>query len=69
MTTGVVFDCGDGVTTAAAIYEGYSITNATQRMDLAGRDVTQHLMLLLRRAGHPLHTSAEFEIVKDIKEK
>jgi len=69
MTTGVVFDCGDGVTTASAIYEGYSISNATQRMDLGGRDVTQHLMQLLRRAGHALHTSAEFEIVKDIKEK
>jgi actin-related protein len=69
MTTGVVLDCGDGVTTASAIYEGYSIANATQRMDLGGRDVTQHLMQLLRRAGYPLHTSAEFEIVRQIKEK
>lgn len=28
-----------------------------------------HLMQLLRRAGYALHTSAEFEIVKAIKEK
>ena len=69
MTTGVVLDCGDGVTTTSAIYEGYSIANATQRMDLGGRDVTAHLMQLLRRAGYSLHTSAEFEIVRQIKEK
>jgi centractin len=42
--TGVVLDVGDGVSSASAIYEGYSITNATQRVDLGGRDVTQHLM-------------------------
>lgn len=29
LTTGVVLDCGDGVTTASAVYEGYSIANAT----------------------------------------
>ena len=29
MTTGVVLDVGDGVSSAAAIYEGYSIRNAT----------------------------------------
>jgi len=27
--TGVVLDVGDGVSSASAIYEGYSITNAT----------------------------------------
>ena len=69
MTTGVVLDCGDGVCHASAIYEGYSITNATQRMDLGGRDVTAHLMQLLRRAGHAFHTTAEFEIVRQMKEK
>jgi len=69
MMTGVVLDVGDGVSSASAIYEGYSIRNATQRIDLGGRDVTQHLMQLLRRAGHSFHTTAEFEIVKGIKEK
>ena len=33
------------------------------------RDVTEHLMLLLRRAGYLFHTSAEFEIVRRIKEQ
>jgi len=69
MTTGVVLDVGDGVSSVSAIYEGYSIRNATQRMDLGGRDVTMHLMQLLRRAGYSFHTTAEMEIVKSIKER
>jgi len=69
MMTGVVLDVGDGVSSASAIYEGYSIRNATQRIDLGGRDVTQHLMQLLRRTGYSFHTSAEFEIVRAIKEQ
>jgi len=32
-------------------------------------DVTDHLQLLLRKAGHYLHTSAEKEVVRTIKEK
>jgi centractin len=33
------------------------------------RDVTDYLQLLLRKSGHHLHTSAEREIVRTIKEK
>ena len=47
LTTGVVLDVGDGCSHASAIFEGYSITSATQRIDLGGRDITKHLMLLL----------------------
>lgn len=38
-------------------------------MDVAGRDVTDYLQLLLRKSGCSMHTSAEKEIVRDIKEK
>ncbi len=38
-------------------------------MDLAGRDVTRFLRLLLRKEGVVLHRSSEFEIVREIKEK
>lgn len=38
-------------------------------MDLAGRDVTAHLQNLLRKSGVNLTTSAEFELVRTIKEK
>ena len=38
-------------------------------MDVAGRDVTEHLQNLLRRSGYNFHTTAEREVVRDIKEK
>lgn len=67
-TTGVVLDCGDGVTHAVPVYEGFALPHAVVRMDVAGRDVTNHLQLLLRRGGHRLVTSSEMEIVRQIKE-
>ena len=38
------------------------------RNDVAGRDVTRYLKLLLRKEGYTFKTTAEFEIVKSIKE-
>lgn len=39
------------------------------RNDVAGRDVTRYLKLLLRKEGYTFKTTAEFEIVKNIKER
>eukprot|EP00971_Amphidinium_carterae_P075679 1495058-Amphidinium_carterae.1 len=39
------------------------------RADIAGRDVTNHLLLQLRRNGHVFHTSAEREVIRQIKEQ
>ncbi|KAJ2253667.1 centractin- actin- protein of the dynactin complex [Coemansia sp. RSA 455] len=68
-TTGLVLDSGDGVSHVVPVYEGYALTNAIRRMDLAGRDVTEYLQILLQRAGHNLHTTAEKEIVRQVKER
>ena len=38
-------------------------------MDVAGRDVTRWLRLLLRKEGADLHRTSEFEIVREIKEQ
>lgn len=38
-------------------------------LETSDRDVTDYLQLLLRKSGHHLHTSAEREIVRTIKEK
>jgi len=68
-STGLVVDSGDGVTHTVPVFEGFSIPHAVEKMDIAGRELTSYCQKLLLEAGEAFTSSAEMEIVKDIKEK
>lgn len=68
-TTGLVADAGDGVSHTIPVFEGFSIPHAVEKMEIAGRVLTDWMQKLLLGIGESLTSSAELEIVRDIKEK
>lgn len=69
MSSGVVVDSGDGVTHIVPVYESVVLNHLTRRLDVAGRDVTRYLIKLLLRRGYAFNRTADFETVRQIKEK
>jgi actin-related protein 2 len=69
LLTGVVVDTGDGVTHVVPVYDGYVPQNLIRRLDVAGRHVTQYFIKLLLLRGYAFNRTADFETVRQIKEK
>ena len=68
-TTGLVADAGDGVSHTIPVFEGFSIPHAVEKTEIAGRVLNNQMQRLLLQVGESLNSSAELEIVRDIKEK
>ena len=55
--SGIILESGEGITQCSVVYEGYSIPHSYVRYDFGGRNVTEYLQNLLRRAGHNFNTT------------
>jgi len=69
LLTGVVVDSGDGVTHIIPVFDGFALPHLTKRLDVAGRDITRHLIKLLLLRGYAFNRTADFDTVRQIKEK
>ena len=67
--TGVVLDSGDGVTHIIPIAQSYLLQHEIKRLDIAGRHITDYLIRLLQIKGYAFNSTADFEIVRELKEK
>lgn len=69
LQSGVVVDSGDGVTHIVPVYDGYSMPHLIKRLDIAGRDITRQMSKLLFARGYNFNQTADFETVRELKEK
>ncbi|KAI0001486.1 actin actin-like protein [Russula compacta] len=60
--TGTVIDSGDGVTHVIPVAEGYVIGSAIKHIPIAGRDITQFVLNLMRERGEMAQVPPEDQL-------
>ena len=68
--TGTVIDSGDGVTHVIPVAEGYVIGSSIKHIPIAGRDITQFVLSLMRERGEMATVPPEdqLKIASKVKE-
>ncbi|KAJ5073817.1 actin [Anaeramoeba ignava] len=68
-TTGIIIEMGYQLCNSVSIYEGSALNDSVLRMSIGGKNLTDYLMKILNERGYSFTTTAEREIIRDIKEK
>lgn len=68
-TTGIVLDSGFNVTQIVPIFEGYSISQGINRINLGGRDLTLWLQKKLKENGFNDNSEREKDTINEFKEE
>ena len=69
LTTGILVESGEGLTLVVPVVEGKVVTHTVQRLTLSGKDVSEYLRTLLLSYGVNITSSAQREILREIKEQ
>lgn len=67
--TGTVIDSGDGATHIIPVVDGYVIGSRIKHIPLAGRDVTNFIIQMLRDRGEDLPGDQALDVARTIKEQ
>ena len=69
LETAMLVDSGDGVTHCIPVVDMSIMTNQIGRMNIAGRHITNHLVKLMSMRGYAFNSTADFELIREMKEK
>ncbi|CAG2162126.1 unnamed protein product [Oppiella nova] len=67
--TCLALDCGDGLSQAVPVIDGYPVWDAVQSLEVGGRDLTDYLVRILTERGHYFNTQSERDVVREAKER
>lgn len=67
--TSIIIDSGHDSSLSIPVYEGHAIPSAVISSEIAGHKLTTYLHKLLQDRGHYFVTNAEYELVREVKEK